>query len=70
MKELAKLGEALSKSEQRKVNGGRGPRCVPVNGYCSPQTKANGKLIDSEGNFISCCFLAEEVNSGPCSHPC
>lgn len=68
MKELAKLGEALSKSDQKRINGGRGPRCVPF--FCSPQTGANGKLIDSEGNFISCCFLPIEVNNGPCSHPC
>lgn len=72
MKNLEKLGKALNKVEQRTINGGIGNRCVPVDNWCSPQTKANGRLIDSNGNFIRCCFLAVSIDTpiGPCSHPC
>ena len=59
MKDLKKLGQTLSREEQIIINGGLGgPRCVPVDGFCRPQTRENGELRDRDGKFIACCYVA------------
>lgn len=71
MKDLKKLGQTLSKSEQRIINGGLGNRCIPLDDYCRIQTREKGKLVDRFGNFIGCCHVAVSSDTvGPCSHPC
>ena len=73
MKNLEKLGQALSKAEQRIINGGRGLRCIPFpyGEYCQIQTRKKGILVDSNGNYQGCCHLAVSSGGvGPCSHPC
>ncbi|WP_298423483.1 hypothetical protein [uncultured Kordia sp.] len=58
----AKGVQTLNKKEQAKLLGGLPLfKCVPVTSFCIPQSRANGKLVDRQGNFIRCCYVATSI---------